>query len=253
MRQLAHADPDAVAGNPLARRVLKGVSRAVFGVLTSTEVCGLEHAPPRGPLIVAMNHVAEIDPAVSTAFLPWPIESLALVDLLSVPGTATLLRLYGVIPVDRDAHNGSAIVLALDALRQDKIVGILPEGRVSLTGGLERARTGVAYLALTSGAPVLPCAITGTEVALARLKRLRRPRLTLTVGQPLQFELENVTGPNRHARLRDVADQIMYRIAALLPARYRGVYGMVPPVGPPPRHSVDSLAGVDVSRGAAEA
>lgn len=231
---------EAFHGYPIVRKVLKVVFTVVFKVLTRTEVRGLEHVPRSGPLIYAGNHVNEIDPVLGGLFVPWPIEAMALIDLFRVPGTGTLLRLYGVIPVDRDAHDGGAMVLALDALAQGRIVGILPEGRVSLTGGLERARTGVAYLALSSGVPVLPAAVTGTEHALSDLARLRRPRLTLTFGEPLQFQRETLAGPEKHARLREVADEIMYRIAALLPPRYRGVYATTPPTSSTPKHSVTS-------------
>jgi 1-acyl-sn-glycerol-3-phosphate acyltransferase len=218
-------------GRPLIRWILKGVFSGVFRLLTQTEVRGLEHVPPSGPLIFAGNHLSPIDGVLGGVHMPWPIEGLALTDLFLVPGTGTLLRLYGVIPVDRDAQDGGAVALALEALAQGKIVGILPEGRVSVSGGLERARAGVAYLALVSGVPVLPAAVTGTERALADLSRLRRPRLTLTIGEPMHFGREDLTGPGRHARLREVADQIMYRIAAMLPPRYRGVYSEVPAAG----------------------
>jgi 1-acyl-sn-glycerol-3-phosphate acyltransferase len=228
--------------HPLIRRTLKALFRCVFTLLTRTEVRGLKHVPHSGPLIFAGNHLSPIDSVLSGIHVPWPIEPLALTDLFLVPGTGTLLRLYGVIPVNRDAHDGVAMALALEALAQGKIVGILPEGRVSVTGGLERARTGVAYLALASGVPVVPAAVTGTERALADLRRLRLPRLTLTFGEPLHFGREDLAGPGRHARLREVADQIMYRIAAMLPPHYRGVYSVIPPAGGGARHSAAAIA-----------
>jgi 1-acyl-sn-glycerol-3-phosphate acyltransferase len=230
--------PAAASGHPAIRSSLKFVFKALVRVLTRTEVHGLEHVPAEGPLIFAGNHLGLIDPVVGGVFAPWPIEPMALTDLFEVPGTRTLLRLYGAIPVNRDAHDGAAMASALEALSRGKIVGILPEGRVSLTGSLERARTGVAYLALTSGVPVLPAAITGTERALDDLAAARRPRITLTFGAPMLFPREELAGPAKRQRLREVSDEIMYRIAALLPETYRGVYGVVPPMNATPRHSV---------------
>jgi 1-acyl-sn-glycerol-3-phosphate acyltransferase len=236
-------NPATTDGHPVVRRVLTGVCKGLFRALTSTTVRGLEHLPVRGPAILAGNHLGPIDPALAMAYMPWPVETLALTDLFQVAGTGTLLRLYGVIPVDRDAHDGGAMVLAVEALNRGRVIGILPEGRVSVTGSLERARTGVAYLALTSGAPVLPCAVTGTERALEELARLRRPRLTLTIGAPVRFGPETLTSPRRRERLREVADEIMYRIAELLPPQYRGVYGVTPPAGSSTaRHSAPDAA-----------
>lgn len=223
-------------GNTVVRQALKLFFRGLFAALTRTEVHGLEHVPRDGAVIVAGNHLSPLDPVLGGIFMPWPVEPLALADLFDVPGTGTLLRLYGVIPVQRDSHDGTALTMAIDALASGKRVGILPEGRMSVTGALERARTGVAYLALTSGAPVLPCAVTGTEHALSDLARLRRPRLTLTIGEPLRYE-RHVTGSPGRERLREVADAIMYKIAGMLPAPYRGVYSVFPPSGPPARHS----------------
>lgn len=217
--------------------------RGLLALLTRTDVRGHEHAPRMGPLIVASNHLGLLDPLLSGAYLPWHMEGMALVDLLRVPGTSQFLRLYGVIPVDRDSHDGGALLPALDALARGKIVSLQPEGRVSLNGGLERARTGVAYLALSSGVPVLPIAITGSERAIDDWKRCRRPPLTLTIGKPVRFAPEAVTGPGRHERLRAVADEIMYRIAALLPPQYRGVYATVPPAASVPRHSKSITSG----------
>lgn len=228
---------EARSGHPLVRSGLTLVGRGVLALLARTDVRGREHAPAKGPLIVATNHLGLLDPLLCGAYLPWHMEGMALVDLLRVPGTSQFLRLYGVIPIDRDNHDGGALLPALDALAGGKIVSLQPEGRVSLTAGLERARTGVAYLALSSGVPVLPIAITGSERAIDDWKRCRRPRLTLAIGEPVQFAREAVTGPARHERLRAVADEIMYRIAALLPSSYRGVYATVPPAASMPRHA----------------
>jgi 1-acyl-sn-glycerol-3-phosphate acyltransferase len=237
MNQNQRVEVESTVGHPLVRAFMKGSFRVLFGLLTRTDVRGREYLPASGPVILAGNHLGPIDPVLAGIHMPWPVEPMALIDLFRVPGTGTLLRWYGVIPVNRDAHDGGAMRLALDALAQGRVVGILPEGRMSRSGALERARTGVAYLALTSGVPVVPAAVTGTERALTDLRRGRRPRLTLAIGPPLRFAPETLAGPGKHARLREVTDEIMYRVAELLPPEYRGVYGVVPPADSAPRHA----------------
>ena len=214
----------STSGHPLVRAILKVIFKGLFKVLTRTEVRGLENVPEQGPLILVGNHLGFVDPILGGIYMPWPIEPIAKADLFQVPGTSLLLRLYGVIPVNHDRHDGTAMACALEALERGRVVGLLPEGRISVTGALERGRTGVAYLALTTGVPILPVAVTGTERALSELARLRRPPLTMTIGKAIQFPREVVTGPGRRDRLREVTDEIMRHIAALLPPAYRGVY-----------------------------
>jgi 1-acyl-sn-glycerol-3-phosphate acyltransferase len=235
-------ETEAGVGHPIVRHGLKAMGRGLFAVLTRTEVRGREHIPPKGPIIVAGNHLGPIDPVLTGVQFPWFVEPMALTDLFRVPGTGTVLRLYGVIPVNRDAHDGGAMRLALEALNAGRSVSILPEGRMSKSGALERARTGVAYLALTSGVPVLPVAVTGTEHAVRLLSRGRRPRLSVAIGPPLRFRVERVEGPGKHERLRAVADDIMYAIADLLPAVYRGVYASRPPMASAPKHSIAAVS-----------
>jgi 1-acyl-sn-glycerol-3-phosphate acyltransferase len=214
-----------IQGRPIFRRLARPLLRTATALLSRTEVRGLEHVPRQGPLIIAQNHLGPLDPPLTIAFVPCEVEVLALADLCGVPVTRKILQWYGVIPVHRDRRDGEAMASALHVLDQGGIILIEPEGRMSTTGALERARTGVGYLAMTTGAPVLPVAFTGTERTLADLRAFRRPRHTMTVGEPLRFPREQPTGLDRHDRLRQVTDQIMFRIAAMLPPTYRGVYG----------------------------
>jgi 1-acyl-sn-glycerol-3-phosphate acyltransferase len=111
------------------------------------------------------------------------------------------------------------------ALMEDgKCLVIAPEGTRSRTGALIEGKPGVTYLAARSGFPVFPVAITGTEdkVVLGNLKRFRKSDITLTAGDP--FVIPPLTPKDRDAALQKYTDEIMCRMAALLPERYRGVY-----------------------------
>jgi 1-acyl-sn-glycerol-3-phosphate acyltransferase len=207
------------------RRLAQPLMRILLRIFTRWEASGLENLPPGGPLIVAINHLGHLDAPLVIATLPWPVEAVALSDLFRVPVTGQLLRLYGVIPVHRDQFDRQVIRRALQVLDEGKVLILAPEARMSLTGALERARNGVAYLALRSGAPILPVALTGPEKAYAEWMRLRRPRLTVTIGKPFTLPPYQSKGSARREQLAEATDEIMYRLAALLPSEYRGVYG----------------------------
>ena len=212
-------------GRLIFRRLACFVLRMFLRLFTHLEVTGLENIPEGGPLLAAFNHLAHLDVALVLPLLPQPVEGIALEDLYHVPITGQLLRLYGTIPVHRDQFDRQVIRRALQVLAEGKILALAPEARMSLTGALEQARQGVAYLALRSGAPILPVALTGTERVPSALKRLRRPRLTVTFGE-LIIPPPRANKPQaRRQQVAELTDEIMYRIAAMLPPEYRGVYG----------------------------
>jgi cytidylate kinase len=212
-------------GRARFRRFARSLLRLLFRLFTRLEIKGVENLPQGGPVLVAFNHLAHLDGPLLLASLPWPVEGIGLADLYRVPITGQLLRLYGTIPVHRDQFDREVIRRALQVLAEGKVLALAPEARMSLTGALERARHGVAYLALRSGAPILPVGITGTERALSELRRLRRPRLTVTIGELLVMPPRASDARARRQQVAELTDEVMYRIAALLPSEYRGVYG----------------------------
>ncbi|MFQ5341579.1 MAG: lysophospholipid acyltransferase family protein [Anaerolineae bacterium] len=206
------------------RRFAHAFLQLVLSLLTKFEIHGRANIPPHGPLIVVFNHLAHADAFVMIAAMPYPVEPVGLVDLLSVPVTGQVLRAYGIIPVHRDQVDRRVIQHALTVLQTGGVLLLAPEARRSVTGALERARAGAAYLAMRSGTPVLPVAITGTEKILDDLKRLRRPHLTATFGTPFTLSQHEESSRPRRERRREAADEIMIRIARMLPPEYRGVY-----------------------------
>jgi 1-acyl-sn-glycerol-3-phosphate acyltransferase len=212
-------------GRLIFRRWARFVLRVFLRLFTRLKAKGLENIPQGGPLLVAFNHLAHLDVALVLPFMPQPMEGIALENLYHVPVTGQLLRLYGTIPVHRDQFDREVIRRALQVLAEGKILALAPEARMSLTGALERARQGVAYLALRSGAPILPVAITGTEHVPSDLKRLRRPRLTVTFGELIATPPRASKPQARRQQVAEFTDEIMYRIAEMLPPKYRGVYG----------------------------
>lgn len=202
------------------RRLLQQVARGLWRVGGRVEVRGLEHLA-QAPALLAANHLSHADPALLLALLPTPPEIAALA-LLRQRLAAPLFYLYGAIPLRRDAPDRAALRRILSLLAAGRQLLIFPEGRISRSGALERAREGVAYLALRSGVPVLPIAITGTEQLPGAWLRGQRPTLTVTVAPPLCFTRQ--PGRPGRAQRQEVTEQIMAQIAAHLPAAYQGDY-----------------------------
>lgn len=208
----------------LKRRLLLSCLRGLFKLLARCEVSGRASIPAVGPLILAFNHLAHLDGPLVLATMPWEVEAIGLSDLYRVPITGQLLRLYGLTPVHRGQYDREVLRRALQVLAEGKILALAPEARQSPTYSLERGHNGAAYLALRSGAPLLPIGITGTETIYSAWRQLRRPRVTVNIGAPFRLPGPLAHGAERRAQLEAGRDEIMGRIAALLPLQYRGVY-----------------------------
>jgi 1-acyl-sn-glycerol-3-phosphate acyltransferase len=165
-----------------------------------------------------MNHLGGGDPVLVIGYAGRPLAIAGKVEVLGWPVIGPLARVYGMIPLRRGEPERAALRRMLAVLDAGQALLIAPEGRESLTGALEQGKTGPAFLALHADAPILPVAITGTawRDVLPAWRRLRRPLVTLTFGEPYRL-------PSGMPR-REAADEIMRRIAALLPPEYRGVY-----------------------------
>jgi 1-acyl-sn-glycerol-3-phosphate acyltransferase len=187
-------------------------------------VSGRENIPAAGPLLLVFNHLAHLDGPLVLAMMPFEVEGIGLSDVYRVPITGQLLRLYGLIPVHRDQYDREVLRRALQVLDEGRILALAPEARISPTSSMERGRNGAAYLALRSGAPLLPMGITGTDTVYPAWRGLRRPRLTLNIGVPFRLKGPLARGAERHAQLEAGREEIMGRIAALLPPKHRGVY-----------------------------
>jgi len=204
-------------------RAYRGLVTVLLNLLTRWEVEGEENLPPGGPLLVVFNHLAWFDAPLAIAALPWPMTGIALKDLQRIPVTGQLLSLTGVIWVDRGRYDREALRQALTLLKEGGVLGIAPEGRMSVTGALERGKTGPVFIARKADVPILPIGITGTEKALGEWRSFRRPHLKVVIGQVFRLPQDRDYGSRKEERQAD-ADFIMERLAELLPPEYRGVY-----------------------------
>ena len=124
------------------------------------------------------------------------------------------------IYVHRGRPDRKAIRAALEGLAEGRMIVVAPEGRESLEGKLEEGTNGMAFLAMKSGAPIVPVALTGTEndTIYTNLRKWKRSRVTLTVGKP--FKLQEYA--DRQKMLQEGTIQIMAALASLLPEAYGG-------------------------------
>lgn len=204
-------------------RFLRWSFNFLASLLSHREVQGLENLPAQGPCILAVNHLSIFDlPLVFGLIGGENVTGWAAEKYARHPFFGPILRMGNGIFIERGQVDRHAIEAAVAWMERGNMFGIAPEGTRSQTGAMARAKTGVAYLASEVDAPIVPIAVAGTENTIACWRRLRRPRFIMRVGKP--FRLPPLDEANRNASLRANADEVMCRIAALLPPAYRGYY-----------------------------
>ena len=220
---------------PVSRFVLVPLARAIY----RPRVEGRDNVPRHGAVILASNHLSFIDSVVIPLTAPRKVVFLAKAEYFTGTGIrGALSRLWftslGMIPVKRDDHRAAqdSLDAALEVLKRGEAFGIYPEGTRSRDGRLYRGRTGVAWLALTAGVPVVPVALEDTQRLQPVGSRLPRPvRVTVRFGEPLHFADRYAGVPQGRAR-REVTDEIMAAIHALSGQELAGVYNERPATPP---------------------
>jgi len=214
----------------MLRRLYRSFVLFVARLLTTAyvreyEFAGREHVPKSGPLIVASNHLNNADPPFLARALGRPPIFMAKKEMVDKRVRGALFRAWGTFPVRRGEADRAALRAAEDVLRRGEVLLMFPEGTRSRTGSMNHAHPGTGLIALRTGAPILPIAITGTERIrwphfFLRPRSVRRVRVV--IGEPFTLPpVERITTESA----RDATEQIMRHIAALLPPEYRGVYG----------------------------
>jgi 1-acyl-sn-glycerol-3-phosphate acyltransferase len=214
----------------LGRMVIAPLAR----LLWRPKVVGRRNVPRHGPVILASNHRSFIDSPVITLLAPRQVSFLAKQEYFTGKGVrGAVSRAFfsgiGAIGVERGAGSAAqqALDLGLARLEAGEAFAIYPEGTRSLDGRLYRGRTGVAWLALTSGAPVVPVALTGTEDVQpvgSRLPRLARVRVEFGAPMDLSHFGDAASGRAR----RQATDAVMAAIQDLSGQEPAGAYNEPP-------------------------
>ena len=202
------------------------VSRAVAGpflhVLWRPQITGDEHIPSSGGAILASNHLSLVDSIFLPLVLSRPVTFAAKSEYftgtsLGQRAAAAYMRATKQLSVEREGARAAQETLqaALDLVKAGELFGIYPEGTRSPDGRLYRGRTGVGWLALASGAPVIPVAMVGTDRVLPPGRAIPTlHRVEVRIGKPLTFEEYQDVRPAARAR-RSITDEVMEAIRAL--------------------------------------
>ena len=210
----------------LARTVLSSLARLVYRPVIE----GRENIPRTGPLLLASNHLSFIDSIVIPLVAPRRVIFLAKAEYFTGHGIRgvlirSLMTAVGAVPIQRGTAGAAkeALGSALEILQEGLAFGIYPEGTRSRDGRLYRGRTGVAWLALTAGCPVVPVALQGTQDIQpvgSRIPRIRK--ISVRFGPPLEFS--HLQGARPGQARREATDAVMAAIHELsgqeLVARY---------------------------------
>ena len=194
----------------------------------SSIICRIEHkslttVPKHGPLILAINHIGSLEVPLFAALLqPRKTIALAKIETWNNKPLGWLFDLWGAIPIRRGEVDLEAIRRCLIELKSGSMLVVAPEGTRSYNGRLQRGQPGISFITLRSGSPILPIVHWGGENFGANLKRFKRTEFHIRVGKAFTLDAkgQKVTREIR----QEMADQIMYQLAVLMPEQYRGEY-----------------------------
>lgn len=199
------------------------ILRFVFQIVCRINPDDFKKVPVEGPLILVGNHINFLEVPVFLPHVDHPnVIGIAKRETWKNPLFNFLFNQWGIIPIDRGMVDREAFRLTEEALKQGKVIAVSPEGTRSKDGCLMQGKPGVVAIAHRSNAPLLPVAFYGYENFWQNFKRFKKTDFKVVVGEPFRLNL------NGHALSRDVrqeaADEIMMKIAELLPEKYHGYY-----------------------------
>src|SRR6266478_2866558 len=203
-------------------KILRSALWVFTHLICRYRVSGLDHIPSQGPLLIVANHLSWYDPILVGVVLPRRVWFFTKAEMFRWPIIGLGCRLTGQIPVHRGESDRAALEKGLTYLHEGKVLVVFPEGSVARQEQMLAAHMGAAMLAIRSGVPVLPIAHTGTRRVLRSL-RFWFPRVDIKIGKPYVPTLQE--RDSRKAQLQVVMEDMMTRIAAMLPEENRGAYG----------------------------
>lgn len=207
--------------------VIKIVLTPILRVLVRIRVEGKEHLPRSGPVIVASNHRSFLDSIFIPLVIRRRVTFVAKAEYFDDKRVAWFFCGVGQIPIRREGGSASerALQSATEVLEAGGVFGIYPEGTRTRDGKLHRGHTGVARLALRTGAPIIPVGLIGTDAVQpvdSKLPRLFKP-VRICFGEPIELDHYQGRHDDRLA-LRDVADEVMFEIGQLCGYEYSDTY-----------------------------
>jgi 1-acyl-sn-glycerol-3-phosphate acyltransferase len=201
--------------------LVRGVVGFLLRLVCHLEVVGLEHVPAEGPYLFISNHLHWLDAPIMGVALPHRATVFVGEKWERHWILGRFFRSLDAVFVNRGEVDRKALRQALAVLEGGGVVGLAPEGTRSKTGAMQQGRSGAAYMACRAGVKLLPAIVTGQEQVFPSLRRLRRARVRVGFGPT--FEPPAIEGRVSAAQVHAFTEEIMYRLAAMLPPEYRGV------------------------------
>ena len=207
------------------RNFLRWLLRAIIDLVARVEVSGYEHVPTEGNFVIATNHLGILDaPMAFYALNRWDIFLPVAEKWEEIPLYRWLGKYFNFIFIDRFNPDIKALRKIIKLMDEGYNLVIAPEGTRSRVGSMIEGRPGVSYLATRLGQPIVPVALIGTEdkILFGNMKRLKRTHIVVKAGPA--FTLPPLPRENRDQVLQEYTDEIMCRIAVMMPEKYHGVY-----------------------------
>ncbi len=198
-------------------RLIRVLVRLIFAIMLDVHLVGRQNMPEKGPVIIASNHLSWTDVPLIPAYLKSRVVYMGKEETFKGK-MGWLVRFLGAFPVKRGEADRQSLRTAEEQLKAGRMLIIFPEGTRSRIQRLGQAHAGLGMIALRSGIPVVPVAINGSEKAFKKF----RPRVTITYGEPMLLSPKGKKITRED--IDEVTEQVMLRIASMLPPEYRGVY-----------------------------
>ncbi|WJW69695.1 1-acyl-sn-glycerol-3-phosphate acyltransferase [Candidatus Chlorohelix allophototropha] len=196
----------------------------VVFVVSDCTVIGRENMPrQKTGVLVTINHMSMWDLPFAQNIMPRPYFTMTKIEFLNLPFIGGLVRLMGAYPVRRGKPDRQALQFSTELLKKGELVLLYPEGHRSDDYQLIEGHSGAALIAISSEALVVPVAVTGTEFIVRKRRGIfSRPKVVVRIGKP--YHLSRITPDGRKASLEELTDQMMSKIAELMPPEYQGYY-----------------------------
>jgi 1-acyl-sn-glycerol-3-phosphate acyltransferase len=207
----------------VSERFMNALFRTLFRMFFRINLEELDKIPRKGPYLMMVNHTSALDGPMLYVFLqPMKLVALAKKQLWDKKFTGYVMKAWHSIPVDRDNMGRETMEACFSILDHGDTLAMAPEGTRSHDGNLQQGKAGIAFIAHKKQVPMVPVAVYGFNDPTYKKKLFRRRPITIAVGKP--FEIIQKGGRLDATMRQEVIDEIMLRLAELMPKDTWGFY-----------------------------